>query len=51
MPILATEVPTERNGGISKDGLTITYHLRSGVQWHDGVPFTSKDVKFTLAER
>lgn len=47
VPILATEVPTEQNGGIGKDGLTITYHLRSGVRWHDGVPFTSKDVKFT----
>ncbi len=47
VPDLATEVPTEQNGGISKDGLTITYHLHSGVKWHDGVPFTSKDVKFT----
>jgi peptide/nickel transport system substrate-binding protein len=47
VPILATEVPTTRNGGISKDGLTITYHLHSGVKWQDGVPFTSKDVKFS----
>ena len=47
IPILATEVPTEQNGGISKDGLTITYHLHGGVKWHDGLPFTSKDVKFT----
>jgi peptide/nickel transport system substrate-binding protein len=44
---LASVVPTLQNGGISKDGLTITYHLRHGVKWHDGVPFTSKDVKFT----
>jgi peptide/nickel transport system substrate-binding protein len=44
---LAAIVPTLQNGGISKDGLTITYHLRHGVKWHDGVPFTSKDVKFT----
>ncbi len=47
VPILATEVPTERNGGISKDGVTITYHLHSGVRWQDGVPFSSKDVKFS----
>jgi peptide/nickel transport system substrate-binding protein len=47
VPILATEVPTVANGGISKDGLTITYHLHTGVRWHDGVPFSSKDVKFT----
>jgi peptide/nickel transport system substrate-binding protein len=47
VPILATEVPTLQNGGISRDGLTITYHLHSGVKWQDGVPFTSKDVKFS----
>jgi peptide/nickel transport system substrate-binding protein len=32
---------------ISPDGLTITFHLRHGVQWHDGVPFTSRDVLYT----
>jgi peptide/nickel transport system substrate-binding protein len=47
VPMLAAEVPTLENGGISKDGLTITYHLRRNVVWHDGVPFTSKDVAFT----
>ena len=47
VPDLAATVPTVANGGISKDGLTITYHLRRTVKWHDGVPFTSKDVKFT----
>lgn len=47
VPILAETVPTLANGGISKDGLTITYHLRKNVKWHDGVPFSSKDVKFS----
>jgi peptide/nickel transport system substrate-binding protein len=47
VPDLAEVVPTLANGGISKDGLTLTYHLRHGVKWHDGAPFTSKDVKFT----
>jgi peptide/nickel transport system substrate-binding protein len=47
VPILATQVPTLENGGISKDGLTITYHLRKNVQWTDGVPVTSKDVKWS----
>jgi len=46
-PLLATEVPSTTNGGISADGLTITYHLRKDVKWSDGVPFTSKDVKWT----
>lgn len=26
----------------------ITYHLRDDVVWHDGVPFTAEDVKFTM---
>jgi peptide/nickel transport system substrate-binding protein len=47
IPDLAAVVPTVANGGISQDGLTITYHLRRGVRWHDGYPFTSRDVKFT----
>jgi peptide/nickel transport system substrate-binding protein len=47
VPELATEVPTLANGGISRDGLTITYHLRRGVRWQDGAPFTAADVVFT----
>lgn len=35
---------------ISEDGLEYTFHLREGVRWHDGEPFTSEDVKFTLEE-
>jgi peptide/nickel transport system substrate-binding protein len=32
---------------ISKDGLVITFHLRKGVRWHDGHPFTAEDVLYT----
>lgn len=32
---------------ISNDGLTITFNLRKDVLWHDGVPFTAEDVRFT----
>ncbi len=32
---------------ISKDGLTITFHLHHGVKWHDGAPLTSGDVLYT----
>ncbi len=47
VPDLAAVVPTLQNGGISPNGLTITYHLRHDVRWQDGTPFTSRDVKFT----
>jgi peptide/nickel transport system substrate-binding protein len=46
-PELATVVPTQANGGISADGKTITYHLRKGVKWSDGKPFTADDVIFS----
>jgi peptide/nickel transport system substrate-binding protein len=32
---------------VSPDGLTITFHLRHGVKWHDGAPFTAQDVLFS----
>ncbi len=44
---LALDVPSSQNGGISQDGRVLTYHLRPGVAWHDGVAFTADDVKFT----
>jgi len=47
IPDLATEVPTQRNGGISADGKMITIHLRGGVRWSDGAPLTARDWLFT----
>jgi len=47
-PVLAKEVPTVANGGISADGLNWKITLRDDVRWHDGRPFTAEDVKFTL---
>ncbi|PUA20658.1 ABC transporter substrate-binding protein [Glaciimonas sp. PCH181] len=32
----------------SKDSKTITFHLRKGVLWHDGTPFTSADVQYSI---
>ncbi|TAN59869.1 peptide-binding protein, partial [bacterium] len=32
---------------IKDDGLTIIFHLRKNVFWHDGTPFSAKDVEFT----
>jgi peptide/nickel transport system substrate-binding protein len=47
IPELVTVIPSTANGGISKDGKTITWHLRRGVKWSDGVPFDSSDVTYT----
>jgi peptide/nickel transport system substrate-binding protein len=33
---------------MSADGKSFTYHLRSHVTWHDGKPFSAKDVKYTF---
>ena len=33
---------------ISDDGTTFTFHLRKGVKWHDGTPFTARDVAFSF---
>lgn len=33
---------------ISDDHKSITFYLRQNVKWHDGMPFTSADVKFTF---
>lgn len=56
-PFLQMTLPDE-NGEIqgrlakswehSPDYRTWTYHLRTDVRWHDGVPVTAHDVKFTM---
>src|SRR5262245_2493553 len=33
---------------VAKDGLTYTFKLKKGVKWHDGTPFTARDVAFTF---
>jgi peptide/nickel transport system substrate-binding protein len=51
VPLLATEVPTLENGGFAMradGGMDVTWKLRPNVKWHDGVPFSSEDVKFTV---
>jgi peptide/nickel transport system substrate-binding protein len=43
---LAAEIPSVQNGGVAKDGKSVTWKLKKGVQWHDGKPFTADDVVF-----
>jgi peptide/nickel transport system substrate-binding protein len=50
VPILALRVPSRENGDVSADGKTIVFHLRRGVKWQDGAPFTSADVAYTFAQ-
>jgi peptide/nickel transport system substrate-binding protein len=47
VPNLASEIPSTKNGGISKNGLEYTFRLKKGVTWHDGAKFSARDVKFT----
>jgi peptide/nickel transport system substrate-binding protein len=46
-PELLTVIPSQANGGISRDGNTITWHLRRGVRWSDGAPFNADDLVFS----
>jgi peptide/nickel transport system substrate-binding protein len=46
VPVLAAEIPTKENDGLSEDGLSVVWKLKRGVKWHDGTPFTADDVVF-----
>src|SRR5438445_13688711 len=35
-PVLAAETPSVQNGGVAKDGRSVTWKLKRGVTWHDG---------------
>ncbi|MBV8147557.1 MAG: hypothetical protein JO092_00535, partial [Candidatus Eremiobacteraeota bacterium] len=48
VPALLSAIPTVEDGGISADGRTLTFRLRPGVRWSDGVAVSSRDVLFTL---
>lgn len=48
VPQLATEVPTVENGGISADGKTVTFKIRTGVKFQSGDTMTPSDVAFSL---
>lgn len=51
VPLLAQEVPTLENGGVAlrdDGGMDVTWKLKPEILWHDGEPFTSADVAFTV---
>jgi ABC-type transport system substrate-binding protein len=43
IPWMTTGLPD-----FSSDGMTMTFHLKQGLKWHDGQPLTAKDVVFTF---
>jgi peptide/nickel transport system substrate-binding protein len=45
-PVLAAEIPSRENGGLSPDGASVTWKLKRDVTWHDGRPFTADDCVF-----
>ncbi len=47
VPFLAAVIPSPDNGGLAKDGKSVTWKLKQGVRWSDGEPFTADDVRFT----
>jgi len=48
VPMVAKEIPTVANKGISADGKTYTVKLRTDVTWSDGQKVTAKDFEYSL---
>jgi peptide/nickel transport system substrate-binding protein len=48
IPLIATQVPSRENGGISPDGRTYTIPIRKGIKFHDGTEVTAEDVKWSI---
>jgi len=46
--MVAKEIPTVANGGISADGKTYTIKLKTNVTWSDGAKVTAKDFVFSI---
>lgn len=51
VPMLAEQIPSLSDGSwvVNADGtMQVTWRLRRNVKWHDGAPFTARDVRFSL---
>jgi peptide/nickel transport system substrate-binding protein len=46
-PVLAVDIPTVENGGVSEDLTTITWQLKPDLVWSDGSPVTAADAVFS----
>lgn len=46
--VVAREVPSTENGGISPDGLVYTFKLRQNVTWSDGQPVKAQDFVYAM---
>lgn len=48
-PVLAKSWDLENiSGQNGTNCMKVTFHLLDGVKWHDGIPFTAKDIKFCI---
>jgi peptide/nickel transport system substrate-binding protein len=50
VPMLATEVPSQANGGISADGMTYTFKIRPGVKFHNGDDMTPSTAAYSFQQ-
>jgi peptide/nickel transport system substrate-binding protein len=48
VPLLATEIPSAENGGISEDGMTYVFNIRQGVTFHNGNDLTPSDFEYAF---
>lgn len=48
VPVLAEQIPTIANGGISADGMNYTFRLRPGIAFQCGGQLTASDVEYTF---
>src|SRR5437667_6133581 len=47
VPVLARDIPNVDDGTVARDGMSVTWRLKTNVVWQDGRPFTADDVVFT----
>ncbi len=48
IPVVAKELPTVANKGISSDGKTYTFNLKNNVTWSDGTKVMAKDFAYSI---